>query len=485
MGNIRRTFEIIDDGDDGGRRDYVKHGNSDDRRDMARMGKIQEMRRNFKSLTVFGFSTILMCSWESLLSTAAIALQNGGSAGFIYTWLLVWLGFVAVYASMAEMASMAPTTGGQYHWVSEFAPEKYQAFLSYVVGWLGVLGWQTLVTSIAYQAGTEIQALLALNHPSYTIKHWHGTLLVIAVIIFAAIFNTLLATRLHLVEGTILVIHIFGLFCILVPLWVLSPRTSSREVWATFHDRGWGSAGLSSLVGIIASVLPLLGADASVHMAEEVQDAGRTLPKTIMWSVNSNAFMGWLTIITLCYCITDLDEVLQTPNVYPFIQVFYNATQSLPATNAMTCIIIIMATFSCVTIMASASRQMFAFARDEGLPYSAWLSQVHHGLDVPVNSVMVSVAVSVLLSLIHIASTEAFRSLISLGSGTLMISYIVCIGCLIHRRFAAEPMLPSKYSLGSMGLPVNIIAVCYMSLGFGNVACHGPPNKSGAAKGRK
>lgn len=35
---------------------------------------------------------------------------------------------------MAEMASMAPTTGGQYHWVSEFAPEKSQAFLSYVVG---------------------------------------------------------------------------------------------------------------------------------------------------------------------------------------------------------------------------------------------------------------------------------------------------------------------------------------------------------------
>jgi hypothetical protein len=128
---------------------------------------------------------------------------------------------------------------------------------------LGVLGWQTLVTSIAFQAGTEIQGLLVLNYESYTFERWHGTLLVILVILFSAVFNTFLATRLHLVEGTILVVHIFGFFCILVPLWVLSPRTSSEEVWTAFHDPGWGSTGLSALLGMIASVLPLLGADAS------------------------------------------------------------------------------------------------------------------------------------------------------------------------------------------------------------------------------
>jgi hypothetical protein len=47
MGNVRRTFEVIDDIDDVARNDLVKHGNSYDRRDMARMGKIQEMRASF------------------------------------------------------------------------------------------------------------------------------------------------------------------------------------------------------------------------------------------------------------------------------------------------------------------------------------------------------------------------------------------------------------------------------------------------------
>lgn len=229
-------------------------------------------------------------------STASIALTNGGSAGLIYTWLIAWAGFNAVYASMAEMASVAPTTGGQYHWVSEFGPPGYQAFLSYLVGKctgndaintfsyhfntffcvsshisnhhviagsLGVLGWPTLVTSIAFQAGTEIQGLLALNYDTYVYERWHGTLLVMAVLLFAWVFNTLLASRLNLVEGAILIVHIFGFFCMLVPLWVLSPRTPSKVVWTTFHDGGWNNVGLSTLIGLITSVLPLLGADGS------------------------------------------------------------------------------------------------------------------------------------------------------------------------------------------------------------------------------
>jgi hypothetical protein len=33
----------------------------------------------------------------------------------------------------------APTSGGQYHWVSEFAPASSQKFLSYITGTAGPL----------------------------------------------------------------------------------------------------------------------------------------------------------------------------------------------------------------------------------------------------------------------------------------------------------------------------------------------------------
>ena len=62
---------------------------------------------------MFGFSVILMASWEVILSSAALGLLNGGSAGLLYTNLATWIGFIFVYASLGEQGSMAPTSGGR------------------------------------------------------------------------------------------------------------------------------------------------------------------------------------------------------------------------------------------------------------------------------------------------------------------------------------------------------------------------------------
>lgn len=178
-------------------------------------------------------------------------------------------------------------------------------------GWLGVLGWQALQASIGFQAGTIMQGLLVLNYPdTYVFERWHGTLLVIAVLIFGALFNIFLATRLHLVEGSILIVHVYGFFCVLVPLWILSPRSTSEFAWTAFKDPGWGNAGLSALIGMQACVVPLLGADASVHMSEELKDASYTLPRSMMWATFVNGAMGMITAITVAYCIGDLTEGL-------------------------------------------------------------------------------------------------------------------------------------------------------------------------------
>lgn len=168
---------------------------------------------------------------------------------------------VAVKSEVNEIR--APTSGGQYHWVSEFAPKRHQKFLSYMVGWLCVLGWQTGIASIAFLAGGQIQGLVILNNGSYVPERWHGTLLVIAVATFAIMFNTLLARKLPLIEGIVLVLHIFGFFAVFITMWVLGPRSPSKEVFGGFQDNaGWGSVGLSVLVGQLAPIFALLGADA-------------------------------------------------------------------------------------------------------------------------------------------------------------------------------------------------------------------------------
>jgi amino acid transporter len=61
---------------------------------------------------------------------------------------------------------------------------------------------------------------------------------------------------------------------------------------------------------------------------------------------------------------------------YPFIQVFAEGTQSIGGATTMTSILIILSTFCCITNIATASRQLFAFARDQGIPFSSFFAYV-------------------------------------------------------------------------------------------------------------
>ena len=246
----------------------------------------------------------------------------------------------------------------------------------------------------AFLAAGQIQGLAVLNYPDYIPQRWHVTLIMIAILLVCGFFNTSLAQKLHIVEGAIMALHIAGFFGILITLWVTSEKANSKEVWTSFYDPGWGNRGLSSLIGIVASVAPLLGADASAHMAEELQDAAWSLPRTIVWAVVANGAMMFILAITLCYCIGDLDSVLATPTGFPYIQILLNSTGSAAATAGLTSIVIVLNIASSITIMAGSSRQMFAFARDQGLPSSGWVARINRGFDAPVNSIVVSFAIS-------------------------------------------------------------------------------------------
>lgn len=106
----------------------------DDIRGMRRMGKDQQLVRTFRQLSITSFVALATASWEIGLFIVTPALVDGGRAGLVWSSLWSWIGFAPIYLSMAEMASMAPIAGAQYHWVSEFAPDRYQKFLSYLAG---------------------------------------------------------------------------------------------------------------------------------------------------------------------------------------------------------------------------------------------------------------------------------------------------------------------------------------------------------------
>ena len=231
-------------------------------------------------------------------------------------------------------------------------------------------------------------------------------------------------------------------------MWVLGPRSPPNQVFRSFQDNaGWGNIGLSCLVGQLAPIFLLLGSDPAMHMSEELQDASKILPRAMIWTEVVNSSLGFIMLITFCICLGDVEGVLSTPTGQPRIQIIYNATQSTTSATVLASITVVMAVFGCVNNVATCSRQLFAFARDHGVPFGSFFSRVRPGWDIPLNSVIISFAVSILLSLINIGSTVAFNSIASLGTCALLSSYIISISCMFLRCWRNETLLPCHFSL--------------------------------------
>ena len=154
-----------------------------------------------------------------------------------------------------------------------------------------------------------IQGLMIIFDASYIPQGWHATSMVFATITFCLIFNSFLAKKLPAVEVGMLIFHVVGFFAVLIPLWVLAPRASPQDVFTQLSNfGGWSTNGLAFMVGLLAPVCTLIGADAAVHMSEEIKDASIVLPKAIMWAGIVNGTLGFIMMITFCFLVGDIGK---------------------------------------------------------------------------------------------------------------------------------------------------------------------------------
>ncbi|KAK3679100.1 hypothetical protein LTR37_021446 [Vermiconidia calcicola] len=441
-----------------------KYDPKDDQRDMEALADI--WKRRFRFFSTVGYVIVLGLTWEYTLITTVFSLANGGTAGAIWLTLIVCVGMSMVTLSFAEMASMAPTSGGQYHWVSEFAPPRYQKQLSYTVGWLAAIGWQVLMAGVAFVGAQQTQALIVVCNPNHVITGWHSALLSIAFMVCAILFNTLAIGKITILEGLAIVLHFFGFVAFIVILWVMGPR-AGPDTFSQFTDENdWGNLGLATLVSIVGPMTTYLGSDSAVHLAEELEDASYILPRAMCLAAIVNYILGFSMTITFMFNLGSLKDDLASATGQPWVAVIQRITRSRAASIILTVLMIIMFFFCAVNVLTTSSRQVFAFARDKGIPFHRFFSQVRSN-GVPTNSVFLTLTVTILLSLILIGSTAAFNIILSVGTTGLFTSYIVVIGTMLAKRLRRGERFPaSKFDLGTFGIPINIGAICFLVVAF-------------------
>lgn len=175
--------------------------------------------------------------------------------------------------------------------------------------------------------------------------------------------------------------------------------------------------------------------------------------------------IGFFTVVpftlSLMFSVQDLEAVANSP--IPIVEVFMQTTASTPATILFVSCLFTMYFSGGVACFTTAGRLAWAFARDDGLPFSKFFAKVHPTLEVPVNATLLCSAFVTVYCVIYIGSTTAFNSILNMCILSLYITYAIPQGIVLFRgRDKALPVRSLR--LGRLGPFVNGFSCLYVSL---------------------
>ncbi len=218
------------------------------------------------------------------------------------------------------------------------------------------------------------------------------------------------------------------------------------------------------MVGLLQSFFGMCCYDAPAHMTEEMKNASKEAPRAIVMSVWLGAISGFVFLVSVFYCIGDIQTTVMSPTGVPLIQIFYDSTGSVRGTCAMASMLTVINVLASNALTAEGSRSLFAFARDHGLPLSKVFAKVDPKSRVPVYSILLCLVVQMALQSIYFGSYTGFATVIAIATQGFYVSYAIPLFARLLARFTAHArVLPGPYSLGKWGIWINLIGFIFLA----------------------
>ncbi|KAB8070544.1 amino acid/polyamine transporter I [Aspergillus leporis] len=423
------------------------------------------LRRKFSILNIIAVGYNITNSWIAIAASFAIAVQSGGAVTLLYGIILVAVVMLCTGLTLAELASVYPTAGGQYHFTSILATSRWSRSLSYAVGLAAVFSWITLSASIALSSTNVLMAIIIRWRPEYQPETWHYFLVYQAMNAAMVLYNVFLTNKTIWVYNLGFILSLATFFVITITCPARSTtQIASSHIWTQFANGsgGWPD-GISFLTGLSTPQFMLSGLDATLHLAEECLQPERIVPKAVVITV----IVGFLTAfpfsVAILYSYKDIELSLSSPTGFPIYFIWEKATHSpAAATIFMAC----MLTVSIVALNAvhqTASRLTWSFARDEALFYSNKLAAVNPTLGVPIWATLLDGLCVLLVGIIYVASSNAFNAFIGTTVILAQISYAIPAALLLYRRRSTDYLPSSRpFKLPSaVGYIVNTMTIVW------------------------
>ncbi|KZL84262.1 amino acid permease [Colletotrichum incanum] len=429
---------------------------------LARLGYKAELPRNLSMMSILGLSFAIMAVPFGLSTTMYITLTNGQAVTVLWGWVLVSLISLCIAASLAEICAVYPTAGGVYYWSAMLAPAGWAPLVSFVDGWLTLVGNWTVTLSINFSGAQLILSAISIFDEDFVANQWQTVLCFWAVMLVCASVNAFGSRYLDLINKICIYWTGASVLIIMVTILVMAPSKRSAEFVFTHYDAsasGWPS-GWSFFVGLLQAAYTLTGYGMVASMCEEVQNPEREVPRAIVLSVAAAGVTGVIYLIPILFVLPDVQMLLDVANSQPIGLLFKTVTGSAAGGFGLLFLILGILMFAGIGALTAASRCTYAFARDGAIPgYKLW-ARVNHKLDMPLWALGLSTAVDCILGCIYFGSSAAFNSFTGVATICLSTSYgVPVLVNLIQRRRAVAN---SPYPLGKFGTAINCICIVWI-----------------------
>lgn len=389
---------------------------------LAEIGYKQELKRQFSTIQVFGVAFSIMGLLPSIGTVMGGGLY-GGPVSLVWGWLIAGFFILLVGITMAENASAIPTAGGLYYWTYHYAPAGYKEVFSFVIGCSNSLALAAGVCSIDYGFAEQVMAAVVVSKDgNFDVTNGMLYGVFAATVVAMALCTCLASGTIARMQTLSIVSNLFiiGLLFIALPIGVAVNRGSSdfnngAYIFAKFENfSDWNDGWQFCLAGFMPVVWTIGSFDSCVHQSEEAKDAKKSVPIGIIGSITACWILGWLIIICLMACTkSDMAAVLDTKFGNVLAQIIYDCLGKR-WTIAFMSLIAYCQFLMGASIVTAISRQVWAFARDNGLPMSRYIKIVDKKYSVPFVAVFFACAASLALGLLCLQG-EAADALFSLA----------------------------------------------------------------------
>jgi amino acid transporter len=462
---------------------YNESDQKEDMKVLHGMGYAQELSRSMSKFSNFAISFSIICILSGGINSFAQAISSVGGAGAGIGWIVgcVLSGMFAL--AMAQIASAFPTAGGLYHWASILGGR----FWGWLTAWLNLLGLITVLGAInigtAYFFAGTFGSMFG-----FTGTDMQVVVFVAVITAIQALFNHLgikVTTMLTDVSGYI----IFATTAVLILACLyFAPAIDISRLWTFTNYSGEiggnvfpksDNMGYLFLLCLLLPVYTITGYDASAHTAEETKGAATSVPKGIVNAVFWSSLIGWIMICAITLAIPDLAVAAGQG----WTMFFATMDAILPsALKTVLYLGILIAQLICgLATVTSASRMLFAFSRDNGMPFgSKALATVSPKYRTPVTAIWTSTILAILYVLmamsIKIEGTSIYVIVVNSTLVFLFLSFTVPLIAGLFAYGTAKWPNPGPWAM-SAGLYKLVTVLSVVGMGVILFIAIAPPNE--------